>query len=153
MKRTLLAFAIAPLVPATVYGLACAANVLLHPDIFSGSAPALGGFLVGFIFGAAVSCAVAWTLGVLVFLVLRGVRREGWITYPISGVLLGAAYAFFTKQERSGGDLLFYFSAFCFFGASASTAFWAIRRKRPNQTPEPTTMSVTPPAAQEPRQP
>jgi hypothetical protein len=138
MKRTLLAFGLAPLIPATIYGIAGATNVLLHPASFGGSAPVLGGFLVPFFFGAVVSCAIAWTLGVLSFLVFRALKIEGWISYSLVGLILGAAYAFLTKQERAGGDLVFYFSAFCFFGVSASAGFWAIRRKAPNQVPEPT---------------
>ncbi|HSY53697.1 MAG TPA: hypothetical protein VK785_04575 [Opitutaceae bacterium] len=144
MKRTLLAFALAPLIPATIFGLANAINVLLRPETFSGTAPALGGFLVGFLFGAAVSCAVAWTLGVLVFLVLRSVRKEGWLSYSLAGLLLGATYAFFTKQERIGGDLAFYFTAFCFFGLSSSVGFWAIRRKGLSQHLKPATTPAVP---------
>jgi hypothetical protein len=144
MKRTLLAFGLAPLIPATIYGVAGAANVLLHPASFGGTAPVLGGFLVPFFFGAVVACVIAWTLGVLAFLVFRALKIEGWISYSLAGLFLGATYAFLTKQERAGGDLAFYFSAFCFFGVSASAGFWAIRRREPIQPPQTTTGSSAP---------
>ena len=144
MKRTLLAFGLAPLIPATICGVAGALNVLLHQASFGGIAPVLGGFLVPFFFGAVVSCVIAWTLGVLAFLIFRALKIEGWISYSLAGLFLGATYAFLTKQERTGGDLVFYFSAFCFFGISASAGFWAIRRKEPIQPPQTTTGSSAP---------
>jgi len=130
MKRTLWAFGVAPFVPGLLFGLTCALHAQLHRGEISGTAPALGGFVVGFMFASLVAGAIAWTLGLLVFLTLRTLRWEGWLAYSLAGIFLGAAYAFATRQDRAGAGLAFYLAAFCFFGLTASATFWAIRRPR-----------------------
>jgi hypothetical protein len=147
MKRTLIAFALAPLIPATIFGVAGIVNALIHHDeIGASSVPAMifGAFFVAFFFGVLVSAAISWTFGVLVFLCLRKIRKESMVTYSLAGVALGATYGLLTIQERVGWTLAFYLSAFCVFGVSASAGFWAIRRRGPIQPPQTTTGSSAP---------
>ena len=89
---------------------------------------------------------------------------EGWKEYVAqspSGVRLSArdvaekeidGRAFWTLGRHMSSKV----DEFCYFVGTRSEleAFFQSRRaKEPNQPPEPTAMSVTPPAAQEPRQP
>ena len=62
-------------------------------------------------------------------------------------VVLAVSAALFVTTSRPVGHAAISFVPF------AILAVWPAKKKKPNQAPEPTPMSVTPPAAQEPRQP
>jgi hypothetical protein len=98
---------------------------------------------------------------VAVFVILGTViaPRPGKVTIALLGILGGIfGWPFGPVYEISMAGPVFYLTegigAVIGAGVGMVIGFTVARRKeRPNQSPEPTAMSVTPPAAQESRQP
>jgi hypothetical protein len=82
----------------------------------------------------------------------KGESKAG-LALAMLGFVAGAGALVFVATTD---DIGFVFGTLCVLPLPLSIVGLALSlrpRKRPNQSPEPTAMSVTPPAAQEPRQP
>jgi hypothetical protein len=134
MKTTILAFLLAPLIPAAVFGTGGAANALLHPAWSGGTASVLGGLPAPALSNAVIASVIAWPIALLAFLLLRYLKRGGWTSYSVAGFLLGATYAFLTREGTAGSDVVFYLSVVCFLGISVSAAVLGYRRREANPT-------------------
>jgi hypothetical protein len=129
MKRTLAAFALAPAFAGTFCGIVVVANALSNINGIHLENPGLGiarviagGFVYNFCFGAGAGAIFEWTLGILIFLVLRRIKKESLLNYSLMGLGLGFLYGLLCHRE--GLWLLDY----SLFGFSLTAGFWSVRR-------------------------
>jgi hypothetical protein len=146
MKRILLAFVLSPIFAAFFCGLTGALDVLSNMDEVRhqnlGVAHALvAAFVIRFYFGFGFGAAFEWTLGVLVFVALRSIKKESMLTYSMAGLSLGFFYGLVCHRE--GLWLLGY----SLFGLILTAGFWAVRGRTLIQT------TFTPPSGQGARHP
>ena len=121
--RTILAFLLAPAVTPLIYSIFAAS---FRPP---GEGPTWIGSFVQHLFLAAVdSYLISYTVGLIVFLILRKLKRESVKIYACSGAIAGflsIMITFFgqpiTKNHLLGGGL------FALFGLLVSTSFALIR--------------------------
>lgn len=160
MKRTLLAFVLAPVFAATFCGLTGPLYVLsnmdqLHQENLGVVHALVAAFVIRFYFAFVFGAVFEWTLGVLVFLALRWIKKENMLTYSLVGLSLGFLCGLLCHREG------LWLSGYSLFGLLLTAGFWTVRRNPSNQTtltppnhsPDPTPAAVTPVAGQPPRQP
>jgi hypothetical protein len=157
MKRAILAFAIAPLIPMILHLIAIGvANLLLTQSNFLGG-EYYGGSIVDFL----KVVSEVWGFGFIVcgvsFFALRAIRRGGVISHLLFGVLLGVVVGLLmlphNKRMVESGEYLFLNGVCAFYCCVVVTGFALIRGNLPNPALQPSPASVTPGAGHPARHP